>query len=189
VNEIIVDFTVLENLPANDRISELNLVDIFLAERERLKRVIAGMGLNAADGEDVLQDVSIRALKQSEKLGIKQECARWLIRVTINQCLAEHRRRRSFRRKAGEILKRRQESKIYQTDKNVVLTEELEIVRESMQKLDESLLGPVVLRYFCDLDSNKIGEILEVNPSTVRSRLRDARLILAKQLLERGVEP
>ncbi len=62
-------------------------------------------------------------------------------------------------------------------------------MRESLQKLDESLLGPVVLRYFCDLDSNKIGEILEVNPSTVRSRLRDARLILAKQLLERGVEP
>ncbi len=71
MNEIIVDFTVLENLPANDRISELNLVDIFLAERERLKRVIAGMGLNAADSEDVLQDVSIRALKQTEKLGDK----------------------------------------------------------------------------------------------------------------------
>ena len=189
VNEMIVDYTVLENLPANDRTSELNLVDIFLAELERLKRIVAGMGLNAADGEDVLQDVSIRALKQSQRFGTKQECVRWLIRVTVNQCLAEHRRRRSFRRKAGEILKRRQENKICRTDKKVVLAEELEIVRESLQKLDEFLLGPVVLRYFCDLDSKEIGEILEVNPSTVRSRLRDARMILAKRLLERGVEP
>ena len=189
VNEIIVDFTVLENLPADEKILELNLVDIFLAELGKLKRVIAGMGLSTTDSEDVLQDVSIRALKQSEKFGTKQECVRWLIRVTINQCLAEHRRRRSFRRKAGEILKRRQENKIYQTDKKAVLAEELEIVRESMQKLDESLLGPVVLRYFCDMDSKEIGRILELKSSTVRGRLRDARLILAEQLLERGVEP
>jgi RNA polymerase sigma-70 factor (ECF subfamily) len=189
VNEIIVDYTVLENLPANDRILELNLIDIFLAELGRLKRIVAGMGLKAADGEDVLQDVSIRALRQSQKFGAKQVCVRWLIRVTVNQCLAEHRRRRNFRRKAGEILKRRQQDKIYQTDKKAVRAEELEIVRESLQKLDESLLGPVVLRYFCDLDSKEIGRILEVNPSTVRSRLRDARLILAKRLLERGVEP
>ena len=189
MNEIIVDFTVLENLPANDRILELNLVDIFLAELKRLKRIVAGMGLNAADSEDVLQDVSIRALKQSQKFGTKQECIRWLIRVTINQCLAEHRRRRSFRQKAGEILKRRQENEIFQTDKKAVRAEELEIVRESLQKLDESLLGPVVLRYFCDLDSKEIGQILDVKSSTIRGRLRDARLILAKRLLERGVEP
>jgi RNA polymerase sigma-70 factor (ECF subfamily) len=189
VNEIIADFTALEDFPANDRTLELRLVDRFLAELGRLKRIVAGMGLNTADSEDVLQDVSIRALKQSEKFGTKQECVRWLIRVTINQCLAEHRRRWCFRRKAGEILKRRQENKIYRTDKKVIVAEELEIVRESLQKLDESLLGPVVLRYFCDLDSKEIGEILEVKSSTVRGRLRDARLILAKKLLERGVEP
>ncbi len=189
MNEIIVDFVVLEDIPADEKILELNLVDVFLAELERLKRIVAGMGLDAADSEDVLQDVSIRALKQSQKFGTKQECVRWLIRVTINQCLAEHRRRRSFRRKAGEILKRRQEKNIYHTGKKAVLAEELEIVRESLQKLDESLLGPVVLRYFCDLDSKEIGQVLEVNPSTVRSRLRDARLILAKRLLERGVKP
>jgi len=189
VNEIIVDFAALEDFPAGDRILELNLVEIFLVELGRLKRIVAGMGLNAADGEDVLQDVSIRALKQSGKFETKQECIQWLIRVTINQCLAEHRRRRSFRRKAGEILKRRQENKIYQTDKKVVLAEELEIVRESLQNLDEKLLGPVVLRYFCDLDSKEIGQILEVNSSTVRGRLREARMILAKRLLERGIEP
>ncbi|MBN2183016.1 MAG: sigma-70 family RNA polymerase sigma factor [Sedimentisphaerales bacterium] len=189
MNEIVVDFTALESFAAGEKILELNLVDIFLAELERLKRIVAGMGLSAADGEDVLQDVSLRALKQSDKFETRQECIRWFIRVTINQCLAEHRRRRTFRRKAGEILKRRQQDKMYQTDKKAILSEELEIVRESLQKLDESLLGPVVLRYFCDLDSKEISRILEVKSSTVRGRLRDARLILAKGLLERGVEP
>ena len=51
VNEIIVDFTVLENLPADEKILELNLVDIFLTELGKLKRIIAGMGLGAADSE------------------------------------------------------------------------------------------------------------------------------------------
>jgi DNA-directed RNA polymerase specialized sigma24 family protein len=45
----------------------------------------------------------------------------------------------------------------------------------------------MVLRYFCDLNSKQVGEILALSPSSVRSRLRQARIILAKGLLERGV--
>jgi len=62
-------------------------------------------------------------------------------------------------------------------------------VRENLQKIDGALLAPVVLRYFCDLNSSQIGEILGLKASTVRSRLREARMILAKRLLERGVGP
>lgn len=74
-------------------------------------------------------------------------------------------------------------------DENAIVAEELEIVRKSLQKLDDSLLAPTVMRYFCNLNSKEVGEILALSPSTVRSRLREARMILAKGLLERGVEP
>jgi len=89
------------------------------------------------------------------------------------------------------MLKRRSESKTNsnRTDEKVIDAEELEIVRESLQELDNSLLGPTILRYFCDLNSKEVGEILGLKPSTVRSRLREARMILAKRLLGRGVEP
>ncbi|GAI81191.1 unnamed protein product, partial [marine sediment metagenome] len=92
--------------------------------------------------------------------------------------------------RACEILKRRSENKTAskRTDEKVIDAEELEIVRESLQELDDSLLGPMVLRYFCDLNSKEVGEILGLKPSTVRSRLREARMILAKRLLERGVK-
>lgn len=189
MNEIIVDFAAETGYRAIDRATEINLFEVFMAERERLKRIVAGMGLNTADSEDVLQDVSMKLLEQSGRLKTKQECARWLIRVTINRCLAEHRRRRSFRRKADEILLKRRKNQVNATEKDVIIKEELEIVRESLRKLDRALLGPVVLRYFCDLDSNEIGEIMNVNSSTIRSRLREARMILAKKLMERGVEP
>ena len=103
----------------------------------------------------------------------------------------EHRRRRTFRRHACEILKRRLETKKASKApvENVIVAEELEIVCEILQKLDDSLLTPMVLRYFCELNSKEVGEILALSPSTVRSRLREARMILAKGLLERGVEP
>jgi RNA polymerase sigma factor (sigma-70 family) len=188
LNEIIVDFAILEDYPAIDRILELNIVEIFMAELGRFKRIIAGMGLNPADGEDVIQDVSIKALKPSVKFRTKQEVIRWLIKVTINQCLIEHRHRQQFRRKAGEILELQQGKLTIPADKKAIIAEELEIVRESLQKLNESLLELVVLRYFCDMDSKEIGEILEQSPSTVRSRLREARMILAKGLLERAIE-
>ena len=179
------------NLAAGEWSSELTLTDILLAELGRLKRIIAGMGLSASDGEDVLQDVSVQALKQGERFESRQAGVRWLIKVTVNRCLMEHRRRQSFRSRACEILKRRLEARAAakDTDEKAIVAEELEIVRESLTELDDSLLGPMILRYFCDLDSKAVGEVLGLNASTVRSRLREARMILAKQLLERGVEP
>lgn len=171
--------------------SEFGLMNVFTVEFGRLKRIVAGMGLNASDGEDVLQDVSIRVLKHSKKLESRQDSVRWLIKVTVNQCLMEHRRRKRFHRQAREILKHRQEMKgtSKASAEKVIDTEELEIVRKSMKDLNDSLLAPMVLQYFCDLNSTEIGRILGLNPSTVRSRLREGRMILAKQLLERGVEP
>jgi RNA polymerase sigma factor (sigma-70 family) len=188
VNEISVDFAVEMNDATNERLEESSLMDVFSAEFGRLKRIIAGMGLSASDSEDVLQDVSIKALKQTRASETPEDSIRWLIKVTVNRCLMEHRRRRTFRRHAGEILKRRKKAKTASraTDEKA---EEVEIVRESLQKLDDSMLAPMVLRYFCDLNSKKVGEILALSPSTVRSRLREARMILAKGLLERGVEP
>ena len=189
MNGIIADFAAEMIYPAIGGTKELNLIEIFLAERSRLKRIIAGIGLNAADCEDVLQDVSVKALKQSSEIKTKQQGIRWLVKVTVNECLAEHRRRKSFQKKADEILRRKSQSKTNPADKKLIAAEELEIVRDSLKKLDDDLLGPIVLRYFCDMNSNEISEILEQNPSTVRGRLRDARMILAKSLLERGMEP
>jgi len=196
VNEIGADLTIELNHAAGEMLAESSLMEVFTAELWRLKRIIAGMGLSASDGEDVLQDVSIRALKQCRggsrtALPSRQENIKWLIKVTVNRCLMEHRRRRTFRRHAREILKRRLETKAASKPavENVIVAEELEIVRDSLQKLDDLLLAPMVLRYFCNLNSKEVGEILALSPSTVRSRLREARMILAKRLLERGVEP
>ena len=191
VSEINADFAEGADRLSRERSSESGFIDVFFAELRCLKRIIAGMGLNASDGEDILQDVSIQALKKLGKYQDEKKAVRWLIKVTVNRCLTEHRRRKRFRRKTGEILKRRSEVKAYSArpDDKAIAAEELEIVRETMQKLDNSFLMPMVLRYFCDLNSKEMGEILNLSSSAVRSRLREARMILAKRLTERGIEP
>ena len=116
----------------------------------------------------------------------------WLIRTTVNHCLTEHRRR--FRRKASRILRRRPDlGQVMGEEGGTIgqagLSEELEAVRRALVALDPSLLLIVVLRYFCDFDSTAIAEVVEMNASTVRARLREARLILAGSLAQRGIEP
>jgi len=192
-----MDHATNEPLPESNELGHAtDLLAVFSSEFSQLKRIIAGMGLSASDGEDILQDVSIRALKQQKSslqtaILSREDSVKWLIKVTINRCLIEHRNRRTFRRHADEILKRKLEiTKAPQKiDEKAIVAEELEIVRKSLKKLDDSLLAPMVLRYFCDMNSKEIGDILTLSPSTVRSRLREARIILAKRLLERGVEP
>lgn len=188
MNETDADFA---DLPAGQRSSKPGMVDIFLAQRAKLRRIAAGMGLGPSDVDDVLQDVSIKALEGPEGLDTKEQSARWLIRVTINRCITEHRRRKTFKRHAGQILESRlqKEAASKPTAQKAIRAEELEIVRKSLQKLDETLLPPLVLRYFCDLNSKEIADILDLPASTVRSRLRDARMILARRLQKKGIEP
>lgn len=191
MNEIHVGLETVINPTTGEELSKSDVMDVLLAEFGRLKRIVVGMGLDASDGEDVLQDVSIRVLKQSVTFESWQDCIRWLIKVTVNRCLMEHRSHKRFHRQVREILRRRNETKeaIKTTAEKVIIVEKLEIIRESLQNLEESLLAPLVLQYFCDLNSTEIGQILGLNPSTVRSRVREGRMILAKRLLERGVEP
>jgi RNA polymerase sigma factor (sigma-70 family) len=196
VNEISVDFVVEMDHATNEYLPESNLLDVFSTELGRLRRIIAGMGLSASDGEDVLQDVSIRALKQCRAgsrtaVSSRENSVKWLIKVTVNRCLMEHRSRRTFQTHANKILKKQEQAGKASkgADEKAIVAEELEIVRESLQELNDALLASMVLRYFCDFNSKEIGEILALSPSAVRSRLREARITLAKRLLERGVKP
>ena len=156
----------------------------FAGRREQLRRMAAGMGLAAADVEDVLQDVYVAVLGHAERCWEPVEARRWLMRVVINRCVLEYRRRRRFGRAAEEILRRREERATTVNDpaEKVIRREELEAVRLGLGELEAELLGPMVLQYWLDMNSKEIGEVLELNDSTVRSRLRKGRIKIAMLL-------
>jgi RNA polymerase sigma-70 factor (ECF subfamily) len=160
----------------------------FLDGFEMLKRVVAGLGLGTADAQDVLQDVYLQASQQGKSLPAGQARA-WLVRVTVNRAMLEHRRRKRVHQATVRAAWDRTERETPQPDVAAERSEDLAAVRRAMQDLDESLMVVLSLRYFADLDSTQIGEALDLPPSTVRRRLHDARLILARQLTEKGFGP
>jgi len=84
---------------------ETPLLGVFLRERDRLRRIAAGMGMAGADVDDVLQDVSVQVLRHNGTFEREGGMKSWLIRTTVNRCLTEHRRR--FRHSAARIVRRR----------------------------------------------------------------------------------
>jgi RNA polymerase sigma-70 factor, ECF subfamily len=160
----------------------------FLECFETLKRVVAGLGIGAADAQDILQDVYLQASQRGAFVPAGQARA-WLVRVTVNRALLEHRQRKRFQQLTTRIARERNDRQAASPDSLAARAEEVAAVRQAMQDLDEKLLVVMALRYSSGMDSTEIGEALGIPAATVRRRLHDARLILAKQLVERGFGP
>ncbi len=168
----------------------MQMHSVFIGHIERLRRLVVAMGLSAEEGQDILQDVYIEAVKGPGKYRGEQEASRWLMRVTANRCLLEFRRRKRHRRAASEVVKQWAEMEKYPSgpDKQAIRTEEVEAMMQCLREIDESLQVPLAMRYFCELNSTEIGEILELEPRTVRKRLHKGRIILADALLKKGIK-
>ena len=73
-------------------------------------------------------------------------------------------------------------------DRQAIRTEEVETMMQCLRQMHESLQVPLAMRYFCDLNSTEIGEILDLEPGTVRKRLYRGRIILVDALLRKGIK-
>ena len=148
----------------------------------KLRRIAAGMGFAPPDADDILQDVYIEALRGPGEHQGDAATASWLCRVTVNRCLLEYRRRARFQRAAAEFGSRRSPDAAPATLSRPIVAEEVEHVRKALLELDGEHAAVLTLRYFCEFDSREIGEMLQAPAATVRSRLRAARLLLAREL-------
>ena len=164
---------------------------IFRQQAGLLGQVAVGMGLSADEGQDVLQDVFVGLLEAGPKFDSTEHLRRWLLRVTVNRCIVEFRRRKSRSRRILEFFRRLPEDRTIQAgpEKVTIATEEREAVLEGLDKMDELYRVPLVLKYFCGLNATEIGTSLDLKPGTVRKRLCEGRTLLAKTLLEMGVRP
>lgn len=147
-----------------------------------LRRVAAGMGMGPSDADDVLQDVFLRFQQRLGEHRDEEHTRRWLYRVTINACLLEHRRRKRFARAVDAASQRPPTRSPTEPPGDAIRAEELRAVQLALREIEGELLAPLILRYFCELDATQVGEVLDLPPATVRTRLRRARLWLAKRL-------
>lgn len=158
----------------------------FTRDVDQLRRILIGMGMAADEGEDILQDVYQEALVHPPEDRGQTSLRHWFRRVTVNRALLQFRRKRVQQRVLNAMPKE-QRSEVLEPLKQVVVDEETRILRECLAQIQEPFRIPLVLRYCCDWNATEIGQILELKPGTVRKRLFEARVQLAKLLATRGV--
>ena len=170
-----------EGLPALPAFRRL-LDEVWRESADRLSRLALGMGLQPDQAADALQDVYLMAIQKPPVIGEGRELARWLVRVTVNRCQLEHRRRGRWRR-LWDSLARAWNVNAHDAPLGVDGEMKRE-VNEALAKLAAEDRQLVAMRYFADLNSREIGEIVGLPEATVRSRLRAARRKLAEELAE-----
>lgn len=153
----------------------------------RLAALVVALGLRSEQAADVLQDVYLAALARPPAIGEAAELSRWLFRVTANRAQLEHRRRGRWRR-------------LWQTLAGAWRTSGCEApcgelngeVERALRTLDADDRMLVAMRYFVDLNSREIAQIVGIPESTVRGRSaprRPARVGLSPGSLPPTIRP
>lgn len=123
--------------------------------------------------EDVAQETFIRAFRAAHRADPGEGVRAWLYRIAVNTALNEVRRRKretaafDRARPAGEAV-----------DPNDA-RDTAAVVSEAIERLPDRLRVAVICRYFLDLSEREMSTVLKIRPGTVKSRLHEARRLLA----------
>jgi RNA polymerase sigma-70 factor (ECF subfamily) len=147
--------------------------------RDNLRLVYAmalARGAGACEAEDLAQETFLRAWRHLDRLVEMEPPAQraWLIRTLRNLLVDTWRRERS-------ALMERAETPILWREPAEQAALRLDVTR-ALEGLEEADREVVVLRYFMEMNSREIGELLGVPEGTVRHRLMGCRQRLAAQL-------
>ena len=126
---------------------------------------------NAADAEDVYQDVFLRLFGQDTADWDAERVKAWLIRATLNRCADLYRFR--LRRPTLPL----EEVADIAADNG-----EAAALWEAVGRLPDKLRVPVHLHYGEGYSTEEIAALLSVPPATVRTRLHRARGKLKEML-------
>jgi RNA polymerase sigma-70 factor (ECF subfamily) len=155
------------------------LAAVWSDQSGHLASLALGLGLKREEAADALQDVYVTAVAQPPAITDAGELKRWLFRVMVNRCRLEHRRHGRWRRLWSKLAVAWHGEA---TDFAALNGELKREVDQALSKLAADDRALVVMRYFSDLNSREIAEIVGIPEATVRGRLRAARRKLAEEL-------
>lgn len=160
---------------------------------ERYQKLVYTLALRMvsapADAEDVAQEAFLAAWKGLPRFRMDAKFSTWLYRLTVNA--------------ATDLLRRRQKEQTHQSledeeqpvqvpddapgpEEQAQAAERRAILQRAIASLTENHRKILLLREVNGLDYQEIGEVLELTPGTVKSRLARARRELRDKLLSEG---
>lgn len=131
---------------------------------------------NAADAEEAVQEAFLRAWRFRASLASGADVKPWLYRVVVNTCNSKLRQEiphRDHRSGEGDL------ADLSTADDAPSHVAQSRDVVKALRSLPVHLRVVVVLRYYSDLSERQIATAIGKRPGTVKSRLHEARRLLA----------
>jgi RNA polymerase sigma-70 factor (TIGR02954 family) len=145
------------------------------SNKEQLYRIAYSYLKSESDALEAIQEVTFRVYKGIKKLKEASYFKTWLIRIMINYCIDEQRKRK----------------RLVFTEKEVATTSEDSTTNIAMQdavyKLKANYQKVIVLKYYEDLTVQQIASVLEKPEGTIKTWLHKA-LKQLKAILEKEGE-
>ena len=183
----------LESAQAGDRDAFRSLVELHQDRVFRLMRRMLRCDRDTA--ADLTQEVFLRVFRGLAGFNGRAKFTTWLHKIAMNVGISEYRHRRALKRNkwtfsidapmpGTDDLYAEPPSKDPGPSDQVHFKEVAKAVRAAVQDLPEEFRQAVMLRDLQGLSYEEIGEILDVPPGTVRSRIHRGRLLLQERLSE-----
>lgn len=184
---------IMRRAQAGDREAFRELVELHSDRVFRLLRRMLRCDRDTA--ADLSQEVFLRVHRGLPSFDGRAKFTTWLHKITMNVGISQYRHRRALKR----------DRRTLSLDAPIPGTDDLSFdppakgagpadrahhkeiavaVRAAVHELPEDFRQAVLLRDLQGLSYEEIGEILEVPPGTVRSRIHRGRLILQERLQE-----
>lgn len=178
------------------------LGELVVRYQDRVYNLMARMVGPGPDAEELAQEAFLKAFEKLHSFRGHSRFYTWLFRIAANLAISHRRRKtrltftsltrrdddgeRQNHEPTAELAARRTPA----PDARIIGRETAERLAAAMDALDEDFRVVVVLRDIENMDYAQIGEVLNLPPGTVKSRLHRARNMLRTALAETlGKEP
>ncbi len=151
---------------------------------------------NYEDARDLTQDAFLKALEAIGSFRGTAGFYTWLFRIAVNVSISHRRKQRHAPRlslhdeegrrlvdsQASGLLRRGSPGEGVDPSAGAQATEEHSLLLRALNELEDDYRTILVLRDVEGFDYQEIGEILDLSPGTVKSRLHRARMALREKL-------
>ncbi|MCD8510993.1 MAG: RNA polymerase sigma factor [Bacillus sp. (in: Bacteria)] len=151
--------------------------ELISTRKTQLYRMALTYLKNEEDALEAIQEVTYRAYKKLKKLRQPELFQTWLIRILINYCHDEWKRKKRMAPTTDSIQPITSEPK--SVDKEMRMT-----LHQSIDQLKSHYRDVIILKFFEDMTVPQIAEVIEKPEGTVKTWLRRALQELKIELRE-----
>lgn len=160
------------------RKGEPEAIETLVQENQaRVYRLCLSVLDDPEEAQDAAQESFIAALNALDNYRGDSAFSTWLYAIALNTSRGLLRKRKS-RVRLQDTLSQKPEDEATESgspESQVLRNEQNEMLWQAIKSLDEKHRLPIVLRYFHELNTQEIADILDISVGTVHSRLFHAR--------------